>query len=97
METNPRQQRGSADMIDNPFYGPVFPGDYELVSIGGLDLEEGCTMADCQLAVVTWGDLNEARDNAILITTWYSQTYQIWRDIYLSAFKLLPRRRRSYA
>ncbi len=29
------------------------------------------------------GRLNEARDNAILITTWYSGTHQIWRDAYV--------------
>ena len=31
-------------MIDNPFYSPEFHGDYELVSIGRLDLEEGGTV-----------------------------------------------------
>ena len=70
-------------MIENPFYSPEFHGDYELVSIGRLDLEEGGTIPDCQLAVTTWGELNEARDNAILITTWYSGTHQIWRDVYV--------------
>ena len=70
-------------MIDNPFYSPEFHGDYELVSIGRLDLEEGGTIPDCLLAVTTWGELNEARDNAILITTWYSGTHQIWRDVYV--------------
>jgi len=33
--------------------------------------------------VTTWGELNEAKDNAILITTWYSGTHQIWRDAYV--------------
>ena len=33
--------------------------------------------------MTTWGELNEARDNAILITTWYSGTHQIWRDVYV--------------
>ena len=35
--------------------------------------------------MTTWGELNEARDNAILITTWYSGTHQIWRDVYVGA------------
>jgi len=70
-------------MIDNPFYSPAFHGDYELLSIGRLDLEDGGTIPDCQLAVATFGELNAAKDNAILITTWYSGTHQIWRDTYI--------------
>ena len=70
-------------MIDNPFYGHEFHGDYDLISIGRLDLEEGGSIPDCQLAVATFGTLNEARDNAILITTWYFGTHQIWRDVYV--------------
>ena len=63
-------------MIDNPCYGPELHGDYEIVSVGQLDLEEGGTIPDCLLAFATWGELNETRDNAILITTWYSGTHQ---------------------
>jgi homoserine O-acetyltransferase/O-succinyltransferase len=70
-------------MIENPFYTNEYHGEYDLVSIGRLDLEEGGSIPDCQLAVTTWGELNEARDNAILITTWYSGTHQIWREIYV--------------
>ena len=70
-------------MIENPFYTSEFHGEYDLISIGRLDLEEGGTIPDCQLAVTTWGELSEAKDNAILITTWYSGTHQIWRDIYV--------------
>jgi homoserine O-acetyltransferase/O-succinyltransferase len=69
--------------IENSFYTHEFQGDYELISIGPLDLEEGGSIPDCVLAVTTWGELNEAKDNAILITTWYSGTHQIWRDAYV--------------
>ena len=72
-------------MIQNPFYTHEFHGDYDLVSIGRLDLEEGGSIPDCQLAVTTWGELNEARDNAILITTWFSGTHQIFRDVYVGS------------
>ncbi|MBB3665284.1 homoserine O-acetyltransferase [Prauserella sediminis] len=72
-------------MIENPYYTHEFHGDYDLLSIGRLDLEEGGSIPDCQLAVATFGELNEAKDNAILITTWYSGTHQIWRDIYVGA------------
>jgi len=72
-------------VIDNPYYSHEFHGDYDLVSIGRLDLEEGGSIPDCQLAVATFGELNEAKDNAILITSWYSGTHQIWRDVYIGA------------
>ncbi|KGN37967.1 alpha/beta fold hydrolase [Knoellia subterranea] len=70
-------------MIDNPYYSHEFHGDYELVSIGRLDLEEGGSIPDCELAIATFGTLNDARDNAILIPTWYSGTHQVWREIYI--------------
>ena len=69
--------------IDNAFYSPEFHGDYETVSIGRLDLEEGGSIPDCLLAVATFGTLNDARDNAILVTTWYSGTHQIFREQYI--------------
>jgi homoserine acetyltransferase len=46
--------------IDNPFYSHEHHGEYDMVSIGRLDLEKGGTIPDCQLAVTTWGELNEA-------------------------------------
>jgi homoserine O-acetyltransferase len=70
-------------MIENPFYSHGYHGDYDLISIGALDLEEGGRIPDCQLAVATFGELNAAKDNAILVTTWYSGTHQIWRDVYI--------------
>jgi homoserine O-acetyltransferase len=70
-------------MIDNPFYTSEFHGDYEVTSIGRLDLEEGGSIPDCSLAYATWGELSPTKDNAILIPTWYSGTHQVWRDIYI--------------
>jgi homoserine O-acetyltransferase len=70
-------------MIENPFYTSEYHGDYDLINVGALDLEEGGRIPDCQLAVATFGELNSAKDNAILVTTWYSGTHQIWRDVYI--------------
>ncbi|MDN5918449.1 MAG: alpha/beta fold hydrolase, partial [Pseudonocardia sp.] len=70
-------------MIDNAYYTHEFHGDYELIGVGQLDLEEGGSIPDCQLAVATFGALNGAKDNAILVTTWYSGTHQIFRDVYI--------------
>lgn len=76
-------------MIDNPYYSKDVHQDFELVSIGRLDLEEGGVIPDCQLAVRTWGTLNAAKDNAILISTWYSGTHQIWADAYVGEGRAL--------
>jgi homoserine O-acetyltransferase len=70
-------------MIENPYYTHEFHGDYDLVSIGRLELEEGGEIPDCHLAVATFGELNEARDNAILVTTWFSGTHQVFREVYV--------------
>lgn len=69
--------------IENSFYSHESHGDYDLIGIGALDLEEGGTIPDCRLAVATFGQLNDARDNAILVTSWYSGTHQIWREAYI--------------
>ena len=69
--------------IDNPYYSPEFHGEYELISIGRLDLEEGGSIPDCHLAVATFGTLSAAKDNAIFVSTWYSGTHQIFRDDYI--------------
>ncbi len=71
--------------IQNPYYSSEFHGEYDLISIGRLDLEEGGSIPDCHLAVATFGTLNEERDNAILVTTWYSGTHQIFRDAYIGS------------
>ena len=53
------------------------PRPYELHDIGDLDLEEGGTIRGCKLAVAMHGTLNAAKDNAILVPTWYSGTSKI--------------------
>ena len=62
-------------MIQNPYYTPEFHVAYELFDLGDFVLEEGYTLRDCQLAYMTFGELNEAKDNAILVMTWYSGTH----------------------
>lgn len=72
-------------MIDNAYYSPEIHQGFSRISIGVLELEEGGVIEDCWLAVRTWGELNEAKDNAILIPTWYSGTHQTWADAYVGA------------
>jgi homoserine O-acetyltransferase len=43
------------------------PGDRHFLSIGSLTLENGEVLADVTIAYQSWGQLNEERDNAILV------------------------------
>jgi homoserine O-acetyltransferase len=76
-------------MIENPFYSAEVQGDYELHGIGDFELEEGGTIPDLQLAVATYGTLNAAKDNAILIPTWFSGTHQTWELVYIGEGRAL--------
>lgn len=67
----------------NEFYTAETQGPYDLIAIGDLELEEGGVLKDVHLAVTTQGMLSPERDNAILVTTWYSGTHAIWRDVYI--------------
>src|SRR5260370_41293013 len=53
------------------------------MGIGTLELEDGSNIADCQLAVATHGTLNAAKDNAILVPTWYSGKSKIMEQVYI--------------
>lgn len=75
--------------IDNPFYTPEVQGAYALHSLGRFELEEGGVIPDLQLAVATYGELNEAQDNAILIPTWFSGTHQTWELTYIGEGRAL--------
>lgn len=65
------------------YYTQENHGPYELINIGDLSLEEGGEISNCKLAVATFGELNEAKDNAILITTWYSGTNKIIEQVFI--------------
>jgi homoserine O-acetyltransferase len=43
------------------------PGDRQFISIGSLELENGERLSDITIAYQSWGNLNPAGDNAILI------------------------------
>lgn len=62
-------------MIENKYYTSEFHGDFETYSIGDFSLEEGGIIPNCQLAYKTYGELNEAKDNVIVIPTWFSGTH----------------------
>src|SRR5258708_35642381 len=70
-------------MIDNSYYSQDVKGPYELYDIGNLELEESGTIRACNLAYATVGKLNAAKNNAILIPTWYSGTNKIMEQVYI--------------
>ncbi|MEX2291854.1 MAG: alpha/beta fold hydrolase [Mycobacteriales bacterium] len=76
-------------MIQNDFYTPEVQGAYELHDIGDFTLEEGGTIPGLQLAYATYGQLSPARDNAILIPTWFSGTHQTWEQAYIGPGRAL--------
>ena len=76
-------------MITNSFYSQEAHGPYETHDIGNLDLEEGGTIRACSLAYATFGKLNAAKDNAILIPTWYSGTSKIMEQVYIGKGRAL--------
>ncbi len=43
------------------------PGDRRFVALGSLTLESGVRLPDVTLAYESWGELNAARDNAVLV------------------------------
>lgn len=75
--------------LENPFYSPEVQGPYDLHSLGRFELEEGGVLPDLQLAVATYGTLNEAKDNAILVPTWFSGTHQTWELTYIGPGRAL--------
>ena len=76
-------------MTTNSYYGQERHGPYELIDIGTLELEEGGLISNCQLAVATHGTLNNEKNNAILVTTWYSGTSKIMEDVYIGSGRAL--------
>ncbi len=69
--------------MTHPYYNQDVHGSFELIDIGNLALEEGGSIPNCKLAVATHGKLNAAKDNAILVPTWYSGTSKMMGDLYI--------------
>jgi len=76
-------------MIQNDHYSQDVHGPYELHDIGTFGLEDGGTIRNCTLAYATYGSLNAAKDNAILVPTWYSGTHKIIEQVYIGPGRAL--------
>ena len=76
-------------MINNSYCSQDLHGPYELHDIDNLELEEGGTIRGCKLAYATFGTLNAAKDNAVLIPTWYSSTNKIIEQVFIGEGRAL--------
>ena len=60
---------------------PLQAQDLQVAELGECALESGEVLAPCDLGYRTYGELNAARDNAILIPTWFGGTSASWTGI----------------
>ena len=75
--------------LENSFYSAEMQGPYEMRSLGRFELEDGGVIPDLQLAVATFGELNDDKSNAILIPTWFSGTHSTWWQVYIGEGRAL--------
>jgi homoserine O-acetyltransferase len=60
--------------IENDYYSQEIHGPFEHFSMDTFELEEGETLRNCRIAYTTFGELNNAKDNAVLFPHMYSGT-----------------------
>lgn len=71
------------------YYGQENHGPFELYDLGDFALREGGTLRGCKLAYATFGTLNPAKDNAVLVTTWWTGTSKIMEQLYVGEGRAL--------
>jgi len=76
-------------MLDNPYYSPDAHGPWQVFNAGALDLEAGGVLKDLKLSYAVHGELNAARDNAILVPTWYSGTSKVMEQLFIGPGRAL--------
>jgi homoserine O-acetyltransferase len=62
--------------------------DHEIYDLGDVTLQSGAVLRDAKLAYKTHGALNAARDNVIVIPTYYTGTH-VSNDIYIETMPAL--------
>jgi len=76
-------------MNTNNYYSEEVHGAYHTFDLGDFVLEQGGTIRGCKLAYTTLGELNAAKDNVILVPTWYSGSHQIIEQVYIGKGRAL--------
>jgi homoserine O-acetyltransferase len=62
----------------SPAQPPARDGQQQIADLGVCHLVSGKQIENCRLGYRTWGTLNAARSNAVLIPTWFSGTSANW-------------------
>jgi homoserine O-acetyltransferase/O-succinyltransferase len=70
-------------VANDGFYSEENHGPFERFALGRFELEEGGALEDAFVAYTTFGTLSAARDNVILVPTWYSGTQAIMSQVYI--------------
>ena len=60
---------------------PLAAQEQQFADLGTCELESGAQLEDCRVGYITIGELNDARDNAILIPSWYGGTSSTWVEL----------------
>ena len=76
-------------MTQDSYYTQANHGPFETHDLGDFALEGGGTIRGLKLAYATHGTLNAAKDNAILVTTWWSGTSKIMEQVYVGPGRAL--------
>lgn len=76
-------------MLDNPYYSQDTHGPWQVFKVGDFELEAGGVLHDLELAYAVHGKLNAARDNAILVPTWYSGTSKVMEQLFVGPGRAL--------
>ena len=76
-------------MYENAYYCEELHGPYEFFDAGDFELEDGGCVHGLKLAYAVHGELNAAKDNAILMPSWYSGTSKIMEDLFVGKGRAL--------
>jgi homoserine O-acetyltransferase len=60
--------------IENDYYTEEVHGPFEYFSMEAFELDEGETLRNCRIAYTTFGELSDAKDNAVLFPHMFSGT-----------------------
>ena len=71
------------------YYSQDLHGPFETFDLGDFDLENGGRLRGARLAYATHGRLSAAKDNAILVTTWFSGTSKVMEQVYIGPGRAL--------
>ncbi len=76
-------------MTENPYYSQTLHGPWQTFDAGNFTLEDGGCIHGLKLAYAVHGTLNAAKDNAILVPTWYSGTSKVIEQLFVGPGRAL--------